>query len=363
MIITKKRLKRSIGWLFCFLIPLAAAFSAGAAAPSFIPIQGILEDAEGTPIDGSVNIHFAIYDAEIEGERLWYETQNILVQEGLFTAYLGEVEALDLTLFRDNTNLWLGAQVESDEEMDRLYFGSTPYSAFAQYCAVIPDHTHDFAHIEGVLPDTALPGGVAVGPQTCTGGDKVVGLDMSGMLVCADDDDTTYLAGSGLTLTGRSFSVNPAEVQTRVEDACAAGSAIRAISQSGGVTCEPDDDALAGLGCDNGEVAMRSDGAWGCGSPGSTCATVSTYGDTTCYLASSSFASSRGYSWCTTVAAYPNAGSHQGIFRDSSCSAAAYGSGNSQEWWCVNYALRGGSGSCYGSTYYVGANVFLLCCR
>lgn len=230
-------MKKAVIFIAVIIIQFLLSSSATAAAPLFIPLQGVLEDSEGEPMDGSVDIHFAIYDSEVEGARLWYETQNVLVESGLFIVYLGEVESLDMTMFRDNTNLWLGVQVEDDPEMERVYFGSTPYAGFAQYCG----------HVTEVVEESVLPAGVVLGEQSCTAGDMVVGVDMSGILVCATDEDTTYLAGDGLLLTSGAFSVDPTAIQARVWDACPPRSAINSIQLDGTVACESDADTLDGL--------------------------------------------------------------------------------------------------------------------
>ena len=82
------------------------------------------------------------------------------------------------------------------------------------------------------------------------------------------DDDTTYSAGTGLTLEATTFSANTTYLQRRVSDGCAAGNAIRVIDRDGTVTCEPDDDsggditrvnAGTGLtgGGESGEVSLN----------------------------------------------------------------------------------------------------------
>jgi hypothetical protein len=204
---------------------------AGAASPPFLPLQGYLQDTAGNPISGDVSLRFTIYDAEVGGNTVWNETQTALVEDGLFAIYLGEETTIDLGIFLAHTHLWLGIQVESDPEMGRVYLGSTPYTAYAEYCGNIPAHGHDLSEIAG---SDAL----AAGPQVCSGSDKVVGLDLSGDLVCAADNNTTYLAGTGLTLSGNTFSVTSSTVQLRVSGTCASGSAIRSIAENGTVTCE-----------------------------------------------------------------------------------------------------------------------------
>lgn len=118
--------------VFVFLsMALAVPELLFSSAPEYIPVQGLLEDSDGNPVSGELSMHFALYDSEVGGNMIWYETQNVHVDDGFFVVYLGEVERIDLEVFRDYNELWFGIQVESDEEMERVFFGTVPYSGFA----------------------------------------------------------------------------------------------------------------------------------------------------------------------------------------------------------------------------------------
>ena len=89
---------------FCFTAALAlallAAPSAHADTPPFFPVQGVLTDADGAAVDGSVSVRFALYDALDATTALWEETRTLDVTAGAFTAYLGETTDLAPSLFR-----------------------------------------------------------------------------------------------------------------------------------------------------------------------------------------------------------------------------------------------------------------------
>ncbi len=117
----------------CLLAVLFSAGIARAAAPPFVPVQGVLTDSAGNPLNGAVSIRFSIYDSNMGGTALWTELQSIQLDRGLFTAYLGQVQPLDLGLFRDRRDLWLAIQVEGSPEGPRVYLGSVPFSAFSEH--------------------------------------------------------------------------------------------------------------------------------------------------------------------------------------------------------------------------------------
>jgi hypothetical protein len=84
--------------------------------------------------------------------------------------------------------------------------------------------------------------------NACTVGSSIRSIDDAGTVTCETDDDTTYTAGTGLSLASGQFSVNTATIQARVATSCGAGNSIRAIDSSGTVTCEPDDNTAYAAG-------------------------------------------------------------------------------------------------------------------
>lgn len=194
------------------------------AAPPIVPLQGNLTDAEGTPIDGTVSVTFSFYDLAAGGEPLWTEVQNVEVEDGFFTAYLGEVRRLSLELFRDTPELYLGIAVDTDPEMERVQIGTVPYAAFAEHCGNVPEHTHDGADVSGTLPPEVLPAGAVVGAQSCPSGQVVRGVDDAGLLVCSDTE------------------------LVRSDQSCGDGEAVTGVDATGALTCAPSAGYTAGTG-------------------------------------------------------------------------------------------------------------------
>lgn len=254
---------------------VGVAPEAMAQAPSILPVQGVLTNAEGAPLQGNVSVTFSLYDRPTGGAAFFTEQLTVAVESGAFSAYLGQrgSPALDLGEF-NRTEVYLGLTVESDPEMNpRVRLGTAPYAAIAQK-AIDADalggidstgfardtHSHGFAEVSGVAAAThghpfseltGVPTGLADG-----------------------DDNTTYSNGTGLDLNGTTFSIDPAETQRRVVGTCNAGFAMRAIGADGAVTCEEDDNttytpgaglSLSGttLSVDNYANLARTDGAAG----------------------------------------------------------------------------------------------------
>lgn len=94
------------------------------AHSNYIPIQGQLTDASGTPLNGTHSIVFRLYDVMSGGTALCEDTISTTVTDGLFNTYIGAA-ACPI----DGRSLYLGIQVGSDPEMTpRQYIDNVPYA-------------------------------------------------------------------------------------------------------------------------------------------------------------------------------------------------------------------------------------------
>jgi hypothetical protein len=102
--------------------------SANAVFRSTIDYQGYLSSESGEPLEGSVDIQFALYDIDAGGDPLWTDTRLIAVRQGLFSVELGGIEKpFPAGLFE--TPFWLGLKVAGRGEMvPRKPISSTGFS-------------------------------------------------------------------------------------------------------------------------------------------------------------------------------------------------------------------------------------------
>ena len=214
----------------------SAVFS---AVPEVINYQGSLSDNVGNPINATLNITFTLYDADVAGSTLWQEIQSVTVTNGLFSIQMGADinNPLDITLFEDP--LFLGLAVDGDAEMtprqaltavgyavrsktvenDTLNSLSCAADEIPRFvggnwtCSIDNDSTDTNA-------GTICPNGTFLnGDGTC---DTITDTNTNAATLCPAgtflngdgtcdpvvvDTDTTYSAGSGLTLNGTTFSI------------------------------------------------------------------------------------------------------------------------------------------------------------
>ncbi|MBW6474993.1 MAG: tail fiber domain-containing protein [Anaerolineaceae bacterium] len=176
--------------------------------------QGQLKSSD-TPYSGTCDFQFGLFDAVVSGTQIEdaLVKTNITVSQGFFTVLLDYGDSA----FTGN-NRWLEISVRCPAGAGdytllspRQWITATPYALFAKNASTAP-----WSGLSGV------PAGFADGV----------------------DNDTTYSAGTGLTLSGTTFSANTTYLQRRVIGTCASGYAIRVVNENGTVTCE----AVSGSG-------------------------------------------------------------------------------------------------------------------
>jgi hypothetical protein len=119
-----------------------AALPALADAPPAIPVEGVLTQANGSPVDGVVKLRLRLYADQNGQNALFEETfPAVSVHDGQFSLRLGDSAGPDkaaalLAIFAERSSVWLGIQVgaDPDELSPRAAFATAPYAAFAQRC-------------------------------------------------------------------------------------------------------------------------------------------------------------------------------------------------------------------------------------
>ncbi|MEE4178393.1 MAG: hypothetical protein V2I46_12885 [Bacteroides sp.] len=98
--------------------------------PDAIDFQGRLQDALGSPVNGTLSIAFKFFNVEAGGTPVWSETQSAVeVIDGLFQVRLGSMNPIHPDLFIDGETLWLAIQIDGEAEMSpRIHFASTGYA-------------------------------------------------------------------------------------------------------------------------------------------------------------------------------------------------------------------------------------------
>ena len=109
-----------IGELLIGVLLVVLCVSAGyAAIPETINYQGYLTDSDGVPLDGPVAMVFSLYDVSTGGTALWSESQNVSVNNGIYSVILGTGTPIlgSLGALGFDKPYYLGIRVGSDSEM------------------------------------------------------------------------------------------------------------------------------------------------------------------------------------------------------------------------------------------------------
>ena len=110
------RYKRSSPFFRCALALWAVCWwgTALSQVPHLLNYQGFLTNPGGTPINGSLQMVFRLFNVPTGGSALYTETQTVSVNAGVFDVVLGSVTALNLPF---DVPYYLGVAVDVDPEM------------------------------------------------------------------------------------------------------------------------------------------------------------------------------------------------------------------------------------------------------
>ncbi|KYG05628.1 hypothetical protein BE21_39530 [Sorangium cellulosum] len=110
---------------------LAGAGTAAAAVPATITHQGRLFDDRDAPIDETLDVVFALYDARDASIPIWSEVHAITFEDGFFSVRLGSITPFQGAIF-DGAERYLGITVGDDVELKpRATVASVPYALLA----------------------------------------------------------------------------------------------------------------------------------------------------------------------------------------------------------------------------------------
>ena len=87
------RMKRPA--LAALVLGLGLGLAAGEAYGDTVSYQGFLQDDNGSPLSGPVDLTFRIYAASSGGSSLWTESFNdVALENGVFSIVLGQTSPL-----------------------------------------------------------------------------------------------------------------------------------------------------------------------------------------------------------------------------------------------------------------------------
>src|ERR1700688_3641812 len=103
-----------------------------AGVPRIVKFSGVLKDASGNLLNGTVGISFAVYAESSGGAPLWEETQNVQFSQGRYTVLLGQSRSAGIPaeIFSSGQPRWLGVRILAvgEEEQPRAFLSSVPYA-------------------------------------------------------------------------------------------------------------------------------------------------------------------------------------------------------------------------------------------
>ncbi len=148
-----------------FVLSLLMVVVISAQIPQTISFQGKLVEG-GTPVNGTRNIHFYLYDTETGGTPLWDEDHDTVnVVDGLFNVKLGEITSFASAGVDFSEQYWIGIRVDGGSELSPRYkLSAAPYALNA-----VSSATDNDWEISGDNMFSVPSGNIGIGTTTPTG--------------------------------------------------------------------------------------------------------------------------------------------------------------------------------------------------
>ena len=178
-----------------------------ASFASRLSYQGRLTDTSGNAVaNGTYSVRFAIYTDAQTTDAAWIETQNVTVQNGVFSAILGSINPINIDF---NANeYYLGIKVGTDSEM-------TPRRQIAASAMALNSKRLDGKEV-GTNANNILAlnstGGIDISGQIKTSGgidvtsgviNAMGGFQLNSVAVNASANELNYLTGSTSNIQGQ----------------------------------------------------------------------------------------------------------------------------------------------------------------
>ncbi|MGA1871767.1 MAG: tail fiber domain-containing protein [bacterium] len=94
--------KRYIGTMTLIVAIVCMISFSVRAVPPFINYEGKLTDLAGSPLNGTYEMIFYLYDMETGGTALWSEQQSVTIGDGIFNVRLGAAQSFPAEAFNNN---------------------------------------------------------------------------------------------------------------------------------------------------------------------------------------------------------------------------------------------------------------------
>ena len=178
-----------------------------ASFASRLSYQGRLTDTSGNAVaNGTYSVRFAIYTDAQTTDAAWIETQNVTVQNGVFSAILGSINPINIDF---NANeYYLGIKVGTDSEMSpRRQIGASAMALNSKRL----DGKEVGTNANNILALNSA-GGIDISGQIKTSGgidvssgvlNAMGGFQLNSVAVNASANELNYLTGSTSNIQGQ----------------------------------------------------------------------------------------------------------------------------------------------------------------